>query len=73
MRDDIGVTDICRRSLTSLTGVHLGTVVITEVRQADGTTPEATDILIPFLFFILYFLFDEIVSISYLPQIKNKE
>ena len=40
MRDNIGVTDIGRRSLTSLTGVHLGTGVITAVRHADGTTPE---------------------------------
>ena len=44
MRDNIGVTDIGRRSLTSLTGMHLGTDVITAVRHADGTTPKATDI-----------------------------
>ena len=45
MRDNIGVTDIGRRSLTSLTGLHFGTGVLTAVCHADGTTPEATDIL----------------------------
>ena len=45
MRDNIDVTDIGRRSLTSLTGVHSGTGVITAVRHADGTTLEATDVL----------------------------
>ena len=45
MRDNIGVTDIGRRSLTWLTGVHLGTGVKTTVCHADGTNPEATDIL----------------------------
>ena len=38
-RDNIGVTDIGRRSLTPPPGVHLGTGVIIAVRHADGTTP----------------------------------
>ena len=42
-RDNIGVTDIGRRSLTPPTGVHLGTGVITAVRHADGTTPRPID------------------------------
>ena len=45
MRDNIGVTDIGQRPLTSLTGVQLGTDVITTERHADGTTPKTTDIL----------------------------
>ena len=45
MRNNIGVTDIGWMSLTSLTGVHLGTGVIIAVRHSDGTIPEATYIL----------------------------
>ena len=45
MRDNIGVTHIGQRSLISLTGVHEGAGVITAVRHADGTTPEAAEIL----------------------------
>ena len=39
IRDRIGVTDIGRRSLTPLRGVHLGTGVIAGVHHAVGTTP----------------------------------
>ena len=36
--DNIGVTDVGLRSATELIGMHLGTGVITAVRQAAGPT-----------------------------------
>ena len=45
IRDNIGVTGIRLRSTTEVIGVHFGTGVITDVRQAAGTTPCPTDIL----------------------------
>ena len=46
MCDNRGVTDIGLRFPALFTGVHLGTGVMTAVRQADGTIPRLTNRLI---------------------------